>query len=96
MSQQDRYFSQKLHDLDQAIQDVRLIAYGKYSNGTCSNPLQSIARTSGNKPKRRLCENLPCHQILELDPKMTSHSETCIIVISDDSETVDDDDVFAS
>ena len=100
MSQQDRYFSQKLHDLDQAIQDVKIIAYGKYSDGNNSpnqlQPRNNIQPRNKNTQRKTMCENrLPHHQIFELDPKMTSRSETCIIVISD-TEAVDDDDVFSS
>lgn len=95
LSQQDRYFSQKLHDLDQAIQDVKLMAYGRYCNtNECPNQLQL---RNSHLSKRMTCNNhLPHHQpFKELDPNMTSHSETCIIVISD-TEPVDDDDVFSS
>lgn len=94
LSQQDRYFSQKLHDLDKAIQDVRLIAYGKYSNGN-NSPDQQLQSRRNNISKMMRENRLPPvpahHQILD---KMTSRSETCIIVISDTEAA--DDDVFSS
>lgn len=94
LSQQDRYFTERLHELDRAIQDVRLIAFGKYPNeNNCPDSLQS--RRGSNIPKRACEHRLPHHKIIDLDPKMTSHSETCIIVISD-TEATEDDDVFSS
>ena len=85
LSEQDRYFSQRLHNLDKAIQDVRLIAYGQYSGDNCTN----------RNGSSRVCIN-PQPQLANFNPPgLKSQSETCIIVIGD-TEVVDDDDVFSS
>jgi len=86
LSEQDRYFSQRLHNLGKAIQDVRLIAYGQYPDDDCAN----------KNGARRVCVNPQPQQATFNSPGLKSQSETCIIVISSDSDVVDDDDVFSS
>ena len=79
LSEQDRYFSQRLHNLGKAIQDVRLIAYGQYSGDNCTN----------RNGARKVCINPQPQQATFTPPGLKSQSETCIIVISD-TEVVDD------